>query len=438
MTLGAYRVWIVFRAVTAFVATLSWTVAPIYFVTAVGMNPLELVLVGTVMEISYFLSEIPTGALADTYSRKLSVVIGAILTSIALAIVGVVPLVAAILAAWVLWGIGKAFEEGALEAWLTDELGRDGVSHAFFAGGRAAFVGGLVGIGASVAMASVDLRLPIIVAGVIGLALAGWLALVMPETVQPSVDSHERSWRSMGRTAAAAIRLVRARPILLTLLAITAFMGMWSEGIDRLWQAHLLGLGIPPLANLDPVVWFGVIGAAGSVLGYGAFEFAERTLRLTAPLAAARALLVLAAVLLASTIAFALAGSFALAVAAFLVLGVARALQQPIFLTWLNENIEESSVRATVISIMGQGDAVGEFAGGPVIGGVSTVASLRAGLTLGGVSLLPAVGLYAHAIRRGGREPVLHEAEEAVMETGAPLNARRVEAPESETVVMRS
>jgi hypothetical protein len=49
MVPSAYSVWIVFRGVGSFVGALSWTVAPIYFVTVVGMNPLELVLVGTVM-----------------------------------------------------------------------------------------------------------------------------------------------------------------------------------------------------------------------------------------------------------------------------------------------------------------------------------------------------------------------------------------------------
>jgi MFS transporter, DHA3 family, tetracycline resistance protein len=414
MVPSAYSVWIVFRGVGSFVGALSWTVAPIYFVTVVGMNPLELVLVGTVMEISYFLSEVPTGALADAYSRKLSIVIGTLITSAAVLVVGLVPEALVILCAWVGWGVGAAFEEGALEAWLADEVGQERLSKAFFAGGRAGFAGGLVGICTSVALASIDLQLPIVVAGVIGLALGLWLLVGMPETGYVRAPQEARSWRAVGRTAVAAMRLVRGRPVLLTLLAISAFTGMWSEGIDRLWQAHVIELGIPQPGNLEPIVWFGIIGVAGRVLGYGAYEVAERRLELVQPLAAARALLVLAAILVASTIAFALAGTFGVAVGAFLVLGVARALQGPIWMTWLIENVEDSSVRATVISIMGQGDAVGQFAGGPAIGAVSTVSSLRAGLTVAGVALAPAVGLYAHAIRRGGRETMLDEAAAAL------------------------
>lgn len=123
----------------------------------------------------------------------------------------------------------------------------------------------------------------------------------------------------------------------------------------------------------------------------------------------------IAGIMVCATIAFALADSFAVAVGFFLVLGVARSLQGPIWMTWLNENIEDSAKRATVISIMGQSDAVGQFAGGPGIGAVSTVASLRAGLTIAGIALVPAVGLHAHAIRRGGWEPLLEDTHGSVV-----------------------
>ena len=45
-------------------------------VEVAGLDPLQMVLVGTVLELSVFLFEIPTGVVADVVSRKLSVVIG--------------------------------------------------------------------------------------------------------------------------------------------------------------------------------------------------------------------------------------------------------------------------------------------------------------------------------------------------------------------------
>ena len=62
-----------------------------YQVSVVGLNPLQLVLVGTVLEVSYFLLEMPTGVVADVYSRRLSILIGFILTGLGFILAGAIP-----------------------------------------------------------------------------------------------------------------------------------------------------------------------------------------------------------------------------------------------------------------------------------------------------------------------------------------------------------
>ena len=74
--LSASAVWYAYEAAASFLWALPFTVTAYYFVTEVGMSPLELVLVGTVMELSVFLFEVPTGVVADTVSRRLSIVVG--------------------------------------------------------------------------------------------------------------------------------------------------------------------------------------------------------------------------------------------------------------------------------------------------------------------------------------------------------------------------
>jgi MFS transporter, DHA3 family, tetracycline resistance protein len=93
---------------------------------------------------------------------------------------------------------------------------------------------------------------------------------------------------------------------------------------------------------------------------------------------------------------------------------LARRITEPLYLTWLNRNIEDSSVRATVTSMVNQTGAVGEIAGGPGVGVVGTVVSLRAALVVAGALLTPAVALYGRALRHGGKEPELEELPEAV------------------------
>jgi MFS family permease len=112
---------------------------------------------------------------------------------------------------------------------------------------------------------------------------------------------------------------------------------------------------------------------------------------------------------LVPSFAFALVAAVILAVglAAYILAQLARRITQPLFMTWLNRNIEDSSVRATVISMTNQSDAIGQFAGGPAIGVVGALASLRAALTASGLLLAPAVALYARAVRHRGKEPEL-------------------------------
>src|SRR6266700_5294992 len=83
----------------------------------------------------------------------------------------------------------------------------------------------------------------------------------------------------MAETTRSGVRLIRQRPILLTLLSITAFSGLFSEGYDRLWTAHLLqDFSVPALGPFQPVVWFGVISAGSALLNLGVTEVIKRRL----------------------------------------------------------------------------------------------------------------------------------------------------------------
>src|SRR5207249_8028216 len=104
-------------------------------------------------------------------------------------------------------------------------------------------------------------------------------------------------------------------------------------------------------------------------------------------------------------IAFAFAGSFGFVMAAFLAALLARSLLAPLYTTWLNKQITDSSVRATVLLISGQANAIGQATGGPVLGVIGNAFGIPAALVLGALTTLPAAGLYARALRHGGVEP---------------------------------
>jgi len=87
----------------------------------------------------------------------------------------------------------------------------------------------------------------------------------------------------------------------------------------------------------------------------------------------------------------------------------ARDLASPLYTTWLNEQITDSSVRATVLSLSGQANAIGQAGGGPVLGVIGNAWGIRAALAAGAVVIAPALGLYSRAMRHGGAEPELEE-----------------------------
>src|SRR3989442_14187176 len=75
------RLFLAREALNSFGAGLAINVLAIYYVRQAHLDPLQLVIVGTGLESSYFLFEIPTGVIADTIGRKASAVAGARLSS---------------------------------------------------------------------------------------------------------------------------------------------------------------------------------------------------------------------------------------------------------------------------------------------------------------------------------------------------------------------
>jgi DHA3 family tetracycline resistance protein-like MFS transporter len=106
---------------------------------------------------------------------------------------------------------------------------------------------------------------------------------------------------------------------------------------------------------------------------------------------------------------FAFAGTTGLAIAGLLLVFFARDLTNPLYTIWLNDQIRDSSVRATVLSISGQANAIGQAGGGPVLGAIGNVWGIRAALATGAAVIAPALALYGRAIAHQGREPELEE-----------------------------
>jgi DHA3 family tetracycline resistance protein-like MFS transporter len=392
---GARFVFLVISAGGAFLATVVFTITPLYRIESAGLNPLELVLVGTFMEAAVFVFEIPTGIVADVYSRRLSIIIGNIGMGIGFVIEGAYPHVGTIMAAQIFWGITYTFTSGATEAWLAGEVGESALTGIFLRAQQLGQIGALVAIVVAISLGQIDLWVPIVVGGVLQIALGVWLILVMPETGFTRVPPAEReTWTALRTTARNGFGAIRRSRALMLLAVAAALAGAASEPFDRLWQAkYLKEVHFPTFGGWSDLTWFGILNVASLLLGIALSTVARRRVKeVTSERTLTRIVASLMALQVVGLVIFGLAGGFLFATIGFFLYSRSRSLQRPFYSSWVIPMIDPD-VRATALSAMGQADAIGQVVGGPAIGAIGTAVSLQAALLAGAALQAPAVAL---------------------------------------------
>jgi hypothetical protein len=249
----------------------------------------------------------------------------------------------------------------------------------------------------AVFIAAQSLALPYMVGGSLNVALAFFLILFMPETGFKSTPPKEREgWRNMVTTFRAGISLVRGRPTLITFAAIGLVVGLYSEAWDRLAQPHLLEAFRFPTLNsmqLSTVEWFGILNFLFILVGIGANEFAKRRVDTSQSQQTLKVLQFSYTGMVAAMAVFILTSQFFLAIGAMVIFNALRTITFPLENAWVNQQID-SRVRATVLSMAGQVDAVGQVVGGPILGAIGRAFTLSAALWASAATLATTVPLY--------------------------------------------
>ncbi len=370
----------------------------LYQVTVAGLTPLQLVLVGTTLEISAFVFEIPTGVVADIYSRRLSIIIGYLLMGLGFLVEGFFPAFLPILLAQVIWGLGYTFTSGASQAWISDEIGEEKANRLFLRAARVGLYASLLGIGLAALIGGENAALPIRWGG-LGIVLIGVvLALTMPETgFKPTPREDRNSWEQMVHTFKEGIAAVRSRPHLMTILGIGLFYGLYSEGFDRLWVKHIIdSFELPVVFAGNQVAFFSTLKAVGTIATIIAMRSVEKRLDTSKPKIIGRAMLFVTGLISAGLLGFAFSPLLGLTLGAFLLIMILRKIAIPLYTSWVNQKLD-SGTRATVLSISSQVDAIGQIAGGPSIGLVAKLASVVAAISTSGLLLSPALLLVGRA-----------------------------------------
>lgn len=397
----AYQIYLIIDVGMSMLFGMIFASLEVFRVQHVGLLPLQLVLIGTVLELSCFILEVPTGVVADSYSRRASILLGVFLLGFSFLLQGLIPVFAAQLVFQVVAAFGYTFMSGAQQAWITDEIGEEAANKAFLRASQLGTLGSLVGIVSTMLLGSINVVIPIVLGGGLMMTLAAVMVFVMPEHgFKPTPRGERTSFQHMTGTFREGLKTVRGSRILITIILLSSVMGMFSESYDRMQGIHFLNtVGLP--GQFSPVVWFGLMSIVAMPVHIFLTEIIRRRINTTSHHAVARTLMLLEGLLVVGVLIFAFAGSFWVAAGASIVIGLLRGLGGPLQAAWVNQNVA-SHVRATVFSMHSQANAIGQVVGGPVLGAVGNV-SVRLALACGALLLMPNLLLYRRTLRQADR-----------------------------------
>jgi DHA3 family tetracycline resistance protein-like MFS transporter len=213
--------------------------------------------------------------------------------------------------------------------------------------------------------------------------------------VSRSVLAHLVTTARAGYTAATGAHSVRIA------FLVTFFAGASSEAFDRLAGYHLLqNIGLP--AGLDEVVLFGGLALLGQLGGLVLVRVVLSTTTDVSGDTLSRALAALYAVIVVAFAVFALSSLFWPALLAALVVAWCRAAEAPFFTAWVNRGLD-SRTRATVLSSISQGNALGQLGAGPVFAVIAGAGGVVPALVIGALLVAPAIPLVRLSQREGTR-----------------------------------
>ncbi|HKX73052.1 MAG TPA: MFS transporter [Candidatus Saccharimonadales bacterium] len=354
-----------------------WLVTSLYLVTNGHLSPSQLVFIGVVQGIAAFLFEVPAGVVADTFSRKWSVVISHMLMGVAMLMTGLVTDFGLLLATQVLWGVSWTFASGADVAWITDELNQPKrIAGVLTRSARAQLSGAAIGIISIGTLAwATSLGTAIILSGCAMLLLGVYVAVTFRE--ERFTPVREQRWLATWKIFKDGLFLVRNSRTILLVFAATFLVNGAADAYVRLFPKQLVDIGIPP--GLEPVAWLTSLSIAALLVGAFALRVVEARVHGADVARIDYAFACLAGVV--GLIIFSFAPNALIGVAGvLLVSGIALPLTRTLAAIMVNSRTIDK-VRATVHSFLAQAEYLGEILCGAAIGILANLAELSVTLT---------------------------------------------------------
>lgn len=366
-------------------------VGAVWWIEELSFSPARVIVLGIALEVAVLFTEVPTGVVADRYSRRWSVQISFLLIGASLLLHAATTNFIVLVASLLLVGLGWTFRSGADIAWLTDQL-QDEAASAASADSAEDRVGAAIVRRQLIILLTNVVTVPITV--VLGLwsirgtiAIFGALTLLGGLLVAPLLDGVGNADTELGaRDIAREGRAVATgSPVIRRVLIVTFVVALAGPAVDWLGLERFLTQGDFDDGSL---VFTGVLFVAAAVSAAATVRVTERRVDAGTELPSLAASLLLVMAVGAALVAISPVAAIALGI---LLRDMAWEAFNPVVSAWVNPHADESS-RATVHSIVGQTQSFGEFTGGVVAVAVTSFVGVAEALVLAAAfSLVAAV-----------------------------------------------
>lgn len=378
--------------VLTFVRNLGYAFTAATYVTFLLANDLTLFQVNAVNFFFFatmFLTEIPTGAIADVYGRKISYLLACLLMGAGLVLYGFSDSFWWFIAAEIVIGVGATFESSAFRAWCVDQVNHHGSAPSTTRLFKTAdqvkqasmIIGGLTG---AIIAEQTTLAFPWFVAAAAAFA-SGLIAFVWMREDYRMIPKAGESKPGIRETILASAHFARESKTFRFLALMITIQLVVVQAPNMFWQPFFKS-AVPGQSGLG-LLFVGM--ALALMLGAQLAEPLLLQLHHNKKLA----ILVAQAVVGAGLIGTAIATTPLLAIPFFLVHEVARGMFNPLKDAYLHDSIP-SRERATLDSFLSITHHLGGMIGLLIMGLLADRASIAVSWFMSGAILIASVAVF--------------------------------------------
>jgi MFS family permease len=371
-------------------------VATIYtlFLLSKGLDLLQANLVNLAFMLGNFVFEIPTGAYADFFGRRKSLILSNLFLIASFFIYFISADIFVFILAELLAAIAITFASGALDAWAVDSLKEKGYigkmdfifSQASIIGSSAALLGGLIGA----YIGTINLALPWAFGGILSIvSLVAVLLFMHEKPIKRELSlSFINGLNQLMITSKDSINFGLRHKVVLWLIFSSMISLFAFQPLNMYWSPRLSALAGNQVWILG-WVWVGVTLS----MMLGSFLVKKLLKREKSYLSVFTITVLFLAV---PTLLASMFDIFAVVLSGFLVYEIGRGMLKPVHKSYLNLHIP-SEKRATILSFDSMMGKLGAAGGLVILGFIANKYSIAYSWLAGGILLLFLIPVYLKA-----------------------------------------